>query len=138
MKLTGNSASLSQDEISDVEKSYEVKLPESFINFYLKANGGSPSKRYFEEYRIAAFLPVKYGEGNNVESTIEILKLADRLPDGFIPFAFDSGGWYFAVDTNKTKYGSIYILPNGMLESDPIFIVASFSEFIEGLRKEEY
>ena len=74
----------------------------------------------------------------NIEKNIEILKLAERLPDGFIPFAFDSGGWYFAMDTKGTNYGSIYVLPNGMLESDPIFIVSSFSEFIEGLSEEEY
>ena len=31
MELTGNAASLSQNEISDFEESYEVKLPKSFI-----------------------------------------------------------------------------------------------------------
>ena len=33
---------------------------------------------------------------------------------------------------------TIYVLPNGMLESEPIFIVSSFSEFIDGLSDEEY
>lgn len=138
MELKRSSTSLSKDEIKGFEKSFDITLPESFIDFYLQANGGSPSLRYFEEYRISAFLPIKHGEGNTVESKIEILKLAERLPEKYIPFAFDGGGWYFCVDAGETNYGSIYVLPNGLLESEPIFIVSSFSEFINGLSEEEY
>lgn len=138
MELKRSSTSLSKDEIKDFEKSFGVTLPESFIDFYLEANGGSPSLRYFEEYRISAFLPIKHGEGNTVEGKIEVLTLAERLPEKYIPFAFDSGGWYFCLDTSDTNYGSVYVLPNGMLESEPIFIVSSFSDFVDGLSEEEY
>ena len=139
MELTGNAKSITLAEISNFEKSYELKLPKSFIDFYLNANGGSPSTRYFEDYRIAAFCPIKHKPDNyNIEKNIEILKLSERLPEGFIPFAFDSGGWFFCLDTSERNYGSIYILPNGMLDSDPIFIVSSFSKFIDGLSDEEY
>lgn len=137
MEFRLTSEKLNEFDLRDFEDFYGVKLPQSFKDFYQKNNGGIPSVKHFENQRIAAFTSIKYGrESGKTETIMEVLQLADRLSDKFIPFAFDSGGWYFCINLNDPGYGRIYILPNGIEDSTPIFLSESFEAFIAGLTAE--
>ena len=132
MELRKSNTSLKNEDLTNFEKDLNVKLPDSFKKFYLSFNGGIPSHRYFKGNRIASFCPIKYGGENQIENVITSLGEVNRLPQGFIPFAFDSGGWYFCVNLGMSNNGLIYMLPNGLEVQSPIF-VAQLLRTVEGL-----
>ena len=115
-----------------------MKLPQEFVNFYLKYNGGIPTHEYFNGYAVSYYIPIKYGhEKNHIDYIIESLKFSELLPEGFIPFANDAGGWYFALDLNEANYGAVYVIRNDMGDDHPVFVAPSFKELLEGLTLED-
>ncbi|NOQ75681.1 MAG: hypothetical protein GQ574_26980 [Crocinitomix sp.] len=138
MKFRLTSEKINESDLKGFETQYGIKLPKSFKDFYLEHNGGIPSLRYYKDQRIAAFTSIKYGrESGRTGIIMEVHQLGDLLPEGYIPFAFDSGGWNFCINTNDIDYGHIYILPNGVVDNKPIFLSESFESFIGGLKAED-
>lgn len=138
MELRESEEQLNLEELKILEDNLGKTLPQSFIDFYLKNNGGIPSHRHIDGKRIAFFQPLKYGKiDRTIEATIENLNLAKRLPQGFLPFAHDSGGWDFCIDLNENNYGVIYMLPNGTGDLMPIFVAPNFNKLIENLALED-
>lgn len=142
MELKNSHTQLKEKELGEFEKKYGVSLPDSFKQFYLKWNGGSPSHSYINGHRIVGFMPIKYhnrteDNTHTIEWFIHLLKDAERLPNGFIPFGSDGGGWHYAIDLNTNNYGVIYVLPNGIGDHTPIFIASCFDDFIRNLSIED-
>jgi cell wall assembly regulator SMI1 len=138
MELIESQKSLTLEEIQGFEKKFNVKLPKEFISLYLKYNGGIPTHEYYNGYALIYYMPIKYGkETNSIDYKMISLKEAELLPDGFLPFAYDSGGWYFALDLNETNYGAVYVIRNDMADDYPVFVAPSFKELLEGLTLED-
>jgi hypothetical protein len=138
MELIESEQSLSLEEIQEFEKKNNVKLPQEFVNFYLKYNGGIPTHEYYNGYALIYYMPIKYGdEVNRIDYKIISLKDAELLPERFIPFSYDSGGWYFALDLNEANYGAVYVIRNDMGDDHPVFVAPSFKELLEGLTLED-
>lgn len=138
MELIKTKQSLSRSEIDSFSKKNDLVLPQDFINFYLKFNGGRPSHKYFKNYCLSFFIPIKYGlTENTIEYLIKELSEGDFLPQGYLPFANDSGGWYFCLDLNETNYGSVYVIRNDMADESPVFVAPNFKDFIENLSIED-
>jgi hypothetical protein len=132
--LRSTEKKLTRDEIQDFENTLGVSLPDSFVNFYLLYNGGIPNLRYYQGNELSFFHHIKYGDKRTtIIYVINLLKEAERLPEGYIPFASDSGGWYYCLSTNEPNEGIIYVLPNGIVDQSPIFIAESFEDLINGL-----
>jgi hypothetical protein len=138
MELIRSEQSLSLGEIQEFEKKFNIKLPQEFITLYMKYNGGRPTHQFYNGYEISFFIPIKYGyKSSLIDYKILSLKDSELLPDGFLPFAHDSGGWYFALDLNEANYGSVYVIRNDMGDDHPVFVAPSFKELLEGLTLED-
>ena len=125
MKFRNSEQKLTIQELSEFEKEFKLKLPESYKKIMLENNGGSPEKEYFQGGSV--YLDnIKYGK-YPLEKSIKILN--DVLPKGFFPFA-DYIGQSLCIDLNEDGYGKIYFFD----ETGEIELVAnSFDEFMEEL-----
>lgn len=138
MKLEDFEKPLTDSEFKDFESKIKLELPESFVSLYKITNGGFPTHPYYKSYYLSFFAPIKYGDAKfTIESLIKNLNEVGLLPQGYLPFANDSGGWYFCLDLNETNYGSVYVIRNDMADESPVFVAPSFKEFIENLSIED-
>lgn len=138
MELKRSHKKITEKELKEFEGNHGVTFPDSFKDFYLEWNGGSPSHRYFKGYRIAGFMPIKYHDRtkNNthtIEWFVDLLRDVGRLPKDYIPFAGDGGGWEYAINLSSENYGSIYVLPNGTGDNSPVFLTEDFESFLNNL-----
>lgn len=132
MKFTNSKQKLTQKELEDFEKQYNLKLPKTYKEIILEYNGGYPEKRYFKDYRFY-FFPIKYGDSPTVERMIEVTP-EDVLPKGFFNFG-DSCGLMLCISLNEKDYGTIYYVDETG-EYDKV--ADSLEEVMEGLSEEDY
>lgn len=122
---------LSSDELNEFNRYFGGKIPLSFINFYIKFNGGYPPDNDVSNiFLLGGFNPIKYGE-------LPIENVYSDLVDDFsnlekmVPFAYDEGGNCFLLSLRDDNYGKIYIWL--MDEKELVFISESFDDFIDQL-----
>jgi cell wall assembly regulator SMI1 len=148
-KLIDGGRPLTIGEIENVEKQIGLKFPESLQTFYLLFNGGKveKSRRIFVdregdiEAEVKTFLPIKYKrfEGDSlVEESYELFVNRKRLiPPQFIPFAMDSGGFRYCVDSESEAvfFNNLDHIeePGGAME----FIAPSIEVFVNGMLTEK-
>lgn len=132
------------DDIRNFEKTYNVKLPEDYIAFLLKYNGGYPKESTFKisDEEGESVVNKFYGIGNmksNLSSVFEILD--GEIPDGFISIANDPGGNEICISVGEEHYGKVFVWIHDM-DSDEylsnMFLLAnSFNEFFDNLYENE-
>jgi cell wall assembly regulator SMI1 len=143
--------SISLAQINQLETAIQAKFPESYKNFLLQHNGGSPEPCVFEyidasETRLGCinnFLGIHSGELSNLHDYIETYKVFQkRLPDDVFPIANDPGGNLICISLAAHDTGTIYFWDHE-LEADEgeepsyanlFFIARSFDDFIKSLR----
>ncbi|MEB5959508.1 SMI1/KNR4 family protein [Enterobacter sichuanensis] len=132
MYLSDSENKLTIYEINDFNASFDDRLPMSFLNFYLKNNGGYPhNNEDGNPFMLGGFNPIKYGD-------LPIEQLYHDLVESFgelrnmLPFAYDDGGNTFLLSLKSDdSLGKVFIF---LLDDKEIELVAdSFSEFLEEL-----
>ena len=134
--------------IRDVEDMLKARLPQDYIEFLLKSNGGEPAERAIDfdgkklkkggDY-VATFYEVSddvsYGIKKNMENH------GDKVPAGIIFIASSPAGNYFLMSLREDSYGHIYYkdheiedkIPfsplNDQLPESIVKISDSFTEF---------
>lgn len=119
---------INENEIVEVEKKYNINLPESLKNIILKYNGGRPDRRIFDtatsKERVIKSL-ISYSDKD--KENIHIF--SDFFKRGYIPFAITPFG-----DVLCMKKGEkIYILMHETDEFD--YVCNNLDEFFKKLYK---
>ena len=113
-KLIDVEKALTEDDLKLFEKNFDVIIPQSIKNHYLKYNGGYPENTVFysadddREYVINYFFSIGGYGGKKIEKTLTLLRDENVFPNWLIPFADDIGGDIFAYSLRNGEEGSIY------------------------------
>ncbi|MGU3306474.1 SMI1/KNR4 family protein [Pseudomonas sp. M5A4_2d] len=110
-KFSGSSPTIASTDLDHLESILGKKLPSPFRNHYLKYNGGTPERTYwqsedFEEpVEVSVFKPISNGE-STVLSTYQLMLKKKVIPAHLLPFANDWGGNFFCLnlDTGAVSY----------------------------------
>jgi hypothetical protein len=150
LKLRNVSKKISSTELKSFMNEFALKLPESYIKFILKNNGGYPEisaydNPYEDGFTIQCFnriSPVhetileilEKKEVNSARSTIEThQRLEKNLPDHLYPFGLDVGGNDFCISMKEDDFGAIYRFFMDGTADEPIYITDSFENFVNAL-----
>lgn len=93
-------------EVLDIEKKYNISLPEQYKGFLLKYNGGYTPKTGFRVARESSDLRGFYGVGN-AKMCYEDWDLEEWIEKKLFPIACDSFGNYILIGLEE-KDGKIY------------------------------
>ena len=139
LKFNETMPNISLSDISYFEKIIHYILPNDFISFYTKQNGGSPitNSIYVEEMdsflKVKSFYPFLYKDP--IGWTIERLytyfvEEKNFLPSYFVPFASDMGDNLFCINV-KTQEVVLVLLDIGEFDEDEIIHISiSFTDFL--------
>jgi hypothetical protein len=135
------------DDFNKIESNFEITVPKEIQEFYLKFNGGVPSKKYFfipryiDNLKIRFFKVFKFENDQSltIEESYENGIKKGFLNQNLIPFANDDAGNYFCFD----KEGKIYyytidawddkLTNEENIKENLILLTDSFSEFLNKL-----
>lgn len=142
LQMRKSEEQISKEELGLVIDKYKLNLPDSYIEFILKHNGGYNSPSNYEEgVNIDYFYCVKLNRevdifSKQLTNAVEMIEdyqiKEEELPKGLFPFAADAGGNTYCMSMNEADYGTIYkFYWDG---SPKAFISHSFRELISGLR----
>ncbi|MDH6373875.1 hypothetical protein M2444_005718 [Paenibacillus sp. PastF-3] len=128
------------NEIREFEGKYVLKLPEQYIDFLLKYNGGYPETSTFKisDEEGESVVNKFYGIGDMKGNLAKVFEVLDgELPEGFISIASDPGGNEICIGISEKYFGKIYFWMHDM-ESDEemenmFFLKNSFNDFFENL-----
>lgn len=120
--------SLTNVDVENFEKKFEVQLPNNLKTLLLKFNGGVLDGE-IENYAFSILRPIKYGI-NTLEVAIDDLQITEQhIPREEIPFADDQGGNVFTISTREEDYGKIYFWALDVGEPRREFAANSLEEF---------
>ena len=148
-KFSGISSAIIAADLDHLESFLGKKLPSLFRDHYLKYNGGTPERTYwqnddFEEpVEISVFKPISDGE-STVLSTYQLMLEKKVIPPHLLPFANDWGGNFFCLnlDTGAVSYFTTDSFDSDLspeenhAESEKP-VCANFLRFVQGLIDEE-
>jgi hypothetical protein len=137
----GNPISLR--EIEAYELQLEVSFPQTFKNFILDHDGGTPSASSFQYYDasrgyklgsdIGAFIPFKENEYNSIASIY--LDPPEFFPEGLIAFAETGNGDFICFDYRETKKNLdpsiVYWNHEADSGKDISFVAKNFAGFLD-------
>jgi cell wall assembly regulator SMI1 len=148
-KFSGSSSAITEADLDHLESAIGKTLPPPFRNHYLKYNGGTPERTYwqdenFEELiEVSVFKPISDGE-STVLSTYQLMLEKKVIPAHLLPFANDWGGNFFCLnlDTGAVSYFTTDTFDSDLsaeenhAESERP-ICSNFLRFVQGLIDEE-
>ncbi len=142
-KIETPGQALSQSDVQNLEKKLGVTLPDDYRNFLLTYNGGSPRPEGIDIQGYGdSDVQVFFGIGRAIESSCigwNLETLGDRLPEGLVPVASDSGGNVFCISLRKQDYGFVLYADLDAVFGDlaagtPLYrVAANFLAFLESL-----
>lgn len=127
-------------EVEEFELKHDIKLPNQYVYFLLKSNGGCPHASTFKisDAEGESVVNKFYGIGDmkgNLDRVFEILD--GELPEGFISIGDDPAGNEICIGINEKYYGKIYLGIHDMESDDKLsnmfFLAESFNEFFNSL-----
>lgn len=156
MKIEDSGRKINKQDVINLEQRINGKLPDGYINFLKRYNGGSPEKfrgfdikdsRYFlngsvVESAVSFFFAIDYElKILDIYENIRIFKDGNRVPDEFLPIADDPCGNLILLCYKGKDYGKIYFWDHEEeadtgepVTYDNIYYVAdSFTEFLDSL-----
>ncbi|RZJ88599.1 MAG: SMI1/KNR4 family protein [Hymenobacter sp.] len=132
---------LTPQQVTQVETSLGFPLPSQFKAFYLRHNGGVPSKAYVFDQALEDFLEIsvfsslwhKLPHRDTLEADYQDLTGRGVLPAGYLPFATDWGGNLFCLQL--ATHQVVFILMDlGEFTEDCVSPLArSFDAFLDAL-----
>jgi len=144
MKMQETGKSLTDSDISEFENEFQIKLPQDYIDFMLKNNGGVPEEDWIFDYIengnanssvIRDFFVIYKTETGEYDDLKVAYKNGVAPPD-YMPIATDPGGNVIFMAVKGENRGKIYF-GNHELEDEKTgymlisLISDTFSEFIE-------
>ncbi|MGI4736998.1 MAG: SMI1/KNR4 family protein [Janthinobacterium lividum] len=135
---------LTLNDIAQAEAIMGIELPPQFKEFYLRHNGGVPSKAYvfddniedFIETSVFSSLRYKLPDSETLEEDYQNLTGRDVLPALYLPFANDWGGNLFCLNLS-TQQVVFILMDMGEFTEDCVSIIAlSFDTFLDSLVSE--
>ena len=139
---------ITKSEITRVESKFNIKLPQEYVDFLLKYNGGYPepnrfkyesNKEHYSDSLVNWFYSIYEGEYNNFEPNILNWSLhGRRFPDGIIPIAGDPFGNIICIGIADGYMGKVYFWDHeeesdtDIPHWDNVYLIAnSFNQFLE-------
>ena len=135
---------LTEAALSQVEARLSAALPSDLKTHYLRFNGGRPMPRFFPVdhewagvhsfYRIASD-----GLNSRFEEAYDSYNANEYAPKGFIPFAYDEGGWQFLYSLREETLGQIMLCQWDYFDDPERFIVPlapSLEAFLKALAED--
>lgn len=107
MRITWERVSPICDElITEVENMYSIQIPDDLKSVLKEGNGGTPSKRFFDDeesksHEMKTLLSYNRSDMENVYSAFKVLKEIDSK---LLPFANDPAGNLICYDGSKVVY----------------------------------
>jgi len=141
-KFIDSDAKLDDNDFLNVEKIIGRKIPKTMLKLYKNYNGGRvEGERNIlihpesgMEYEVKIFLPMiyaRYEKDSSVEGNyVFFCREKKIIPEEFIPFALDSGGFLFCMDATDEK---IYFFNFDDPENSKHLVANSLDEFIDSL-----
>ncbi len=138
---------ISRAEVDSFMKEFNLVLPQDYIDFMIKNNGGDPNlsafgNPYEDGAVIETFYFISLNEAyeylnkysNPVRDIIKTYKIYEQnIPDYLYPFGCDAGGANFCLSMRKKDFGAVYLFYVDYTSDEPFYLCKSFKEFIEGL-----
>ncbi|WP_046214887.1 SMI1/KNR4 family protein [Paenibacillus wulumuqiensis] len=128
------------DDIHKFEAEYFLKLPEQYVDFLLKHNGGYPEKSTFKISNEEGESVVNkfYGIGNMKGNLGKVFEVLDgELPRGFISIANDPGGNEICIGISERYFGEVYFWIHNIESEEEMdnmfFLKSSFNDFFDNL-----
>jgi len=128
------------------EDEHHFEFPEEYRNFLMRHNGGYPNPNIFRmmirgeknEGMIHRFLRISHSEIDGIYHYINIYK--KRIPDDFLPIAYDPGGNLILIGILGNRRGKIYFWDHENESESPIYdnvhlISNSFDIFINSFKE---
>lgn len=94
-------------KIADMEKKYNIILPNQYKDFLCKYNGGYTPETFFKIKKESSDICGFYGIGD-VKLSLNNIELEEWLDKGVLPIACDSFGNYIVIGLNNDNNGKIY------------------------------
>ncbi|MGK3970046.1 SMI1/KNR4 family protein [Sorangium sp. So ce118] len=144
--IENHGPSISDADVSKLEQRLGAALPEQYRQFLLEFNGGSPTPDTVDIEGLpgtSTDVQIFFGIGRSVESSDldwNLTTLAERLEEGLLPIAADSGGNVFCLALRGRRRGNILYCDLQSVFSDleatpELFPVASnFDAFLTKIR----
>ena len=148
-KFSGNSSTITASDLDHLESAIGKSLPTSFRTHYLKYNGGTPERTYWQTedfndpVEVSTFKPVSDGE-STILSTYQLMLKKNVIPKNLLPFANDWGGNFFCLNLDtggvsyftKDTFDSALSPEENHAKSEKL-ICSNFLRFVQGLIDEE-
>jgi cell wall assembly regulator SMI1 len=150
VEFTKTTGPLTEQELAEFENSLPVVLPSDYRRFLQTYDGGRPKPRAFSFYEddngssIHSFYGIKQDEYRDIRDAIETYK--GRIPERFLPIAYDEGGNRICLSLYGDDRGYVYFWDHE-LEADETqgftpettnnltLISKSFTDFLNSLRE---
>ncbi len=133
---------VSDEDIRDVEARLQVKLPEQYVAFMKRHNGGRPEPDGFQNGEddidtLHVFYRIK-SKSSALVSRVEDMRELELLPSELIPFATDPFGNEICIAVSGPDIGKIYFWDHDLfciaenIREPYTEIAESFDAFIDG------
>ncbi|MGT2732985.1 SMI1/KNR4 family protein [Streptococcus ruminantium] len=121
--------------VSNLADQMTIKLPELYLKFLEKYNGGYTPKTTIKIGRkkddIIAFFGMRDMEQKYTFLKLKKYGLLDDLKElNLFPIAMNSGGDYYVISISEQDYGAIYLLYHDLL-GKKVLVAENFIKFIE-------
>jgi hypothetical protein len=112
LTFSNSGKKINLSDIKDFQNKFKLNLPNEYIDFLLKYNGGIPNSVYFLEddsdVVINFFLSLGREEFNIEEYYIDMVIEQKNIPNDILPIAEDAFGNIICISCRETDYGKIY------------------------------
>lgn len=132
---------ISPSDIAELERKYDIRVPTTLKEFYLKYNAAEISLCRFhskdlqdEMFEIHTIYPIKYTPYENgviLEKVIWGDRMDGFIPPNLIPFAEDRGGNRYYCDENSEI---VYFIPSDDIDN-PVLVSENVLDFFNNIKK---
>jgi cell wall assembly regulator SMI1 len=148
MLIMNSKPQLNENQINDLEKKFNICLPNEYRNFLLKYNGGIPRPSVFnfkdnggqETNSLVHYFYAIYNESNydNLEQNYILYIKEKRIPLNILPIADDPFGNMICISLSGNDCGNVYFWNHEEeVENesyDNLSLIANnFNEFLDNL-----
>lgn len=133
---------LTIEDLLEIEYLHIFTFPTAFKLHYLAFNGGEPEKYIFidednDVYVIQQFIPIT-GEGRNLKSVLNHLRIEEIIPAWLIPFADEPSGDLYCFSIEKDSMGEIYLWYHEVEDPEESYsyLCNSLPNFINGMQED--
>jgi len=123
------------DSLVELEKRYNLMLPEKYRQFLLKYNGGKTPETEFRINGVSSDIQGFYGLGNadanyHFDTIEKCAKVDEWLKDKMFPIAINSFGDYIMINIDDERRGAVYFYYHDK-PVKYIFLAEDFALFIK-------